>query len=145
MLHEAHTSPLAMLNFNPRSRYYGATTTSAFYAVALSLLWHWTGDKTLVAPLIETTLEALHWLDTYGMHDDGFYYYQSRFSNGTENQAGKIREMPLLILMGHRSCRRSLRAKSRALSMPPNCNYPKCSGRSTVKTKLRSFFMKPAN
>ncbi|MFZ0859306.1 MAG: hypothetical protein WAN18_01400 [Candidatus Sulfotelmatobacter sp.] len=31
MLHEAHTGPLAILNYNPRSRYYGAATTSGFY------------------------------------------------------------------------------------------------------------------
>ena len=89
MLHEAHTSPLARLNFNPRSRYYGATTTSAFYAVAVSLLWHWTGDKDLVAPLLDPALKALHWLDRYAMRGDGFYYYQSRSSNGTQNQGWK--------------------------------------------------------
>ncbi len=43
MLHEAHTGPLAMLNYNPRSRYYGAATTSSFYPVVVSELWHWTG------------------------------------------------------------------------------------------------------
>src|SRR5207302_22302 len=45
MLHEAHTGPLAALNFTPRLRYYGAATTSAFYPVILAELWHWTGSK----------------------------------------------------------------------------------------------------
>jgi glycogen debranching enzyme len=89
MLHEAHTSPLAMLNFNPRRRYYGAITTSAFYGVALSLLWHWTADKDRVAPLLDPALKALQWLDGYSRGKDGFYYYQSRSSNGTKNQGWK--------------------------------------------------------
>jgi hypothetical protein len=45
MLHEAHTGPLAALNYNPRSRYYGAATTLSFYPVVLSELWHWTGGQ----------------------------------------------------------------------------------------------------
>src|SRR5207237_7345718 len=44
MLHEAHTGPLSPLQFNPRQRYYGAATTSAFFPVLVSELWHWTGD-----------------------------------------------------------------------------------------------------
>jgi glycogen debranching enzyme len=47
MLHEAHTGPLEVLNFNPRSRYYGSITTSGFYPVLVSELWHWTGDREL--------------------------------------------------------------------------------------------------
>jgi glycogen debranching enzyme len=38
MLHEAHTGPLATLNYNPRSRYFGAATTSSFYPVVVSEL-----------------------------------------------------------------------------------------------------------
>lgn len=41
MLHEAHTGPLAILNFNPRRRYYGSVTTSGFFPVVLAELWHW--------------------------------------------------------------------------------------------------------
>ena len=53
MLHEAHTGPLASLFYNPRIRYYGAATTSTFYPVVLSELWRWTGDKSLVVPLLK--------------------------------------------------------------------------------------------
>src|SRR5579864_5764527 len=56
MLHEAHTGPLAALNYNPRSRYYGAATTSSFYPVVLSELWHWTGNKTGVRSLLDPAL-----------------------------------------------------------------------------------------
>jgi glycogen debranching enzyme len=90
MLHEAHTGPLALLRFNPRDRYYGAITTSAFYPVVVSELWHWTGDKDLVAPLIEPALRALKWLDEYGvLFGDGFHYYLSRSRQGNRHQGWK--------------------------------------------------------
>lgn len=62
MLHEAHTGPLKLLNFTPRLRYYGSITTSGFYPVAVSELWHWTGDRELVRPLIEPAMKALRCL-----------------------------------------------------------------------------------
>ncbi len=90
MLHEAHTGPLATLGFNPRSRYYGAATTSGFYPVALTELWHWTGDKDLVRPLLEPALKALRWKDEWGDLDgDGFSEYLTRSSQGTKNQGWK--------------------------------------------------------
>lgn len=90
MLHEAHTGPLEMLNFNPRQRYYGSVTTSGFYPVAVSELWHWTGDKDLIRPYIEPALCALAWLDQYADLDgDGFYEYKTRSSQGVTNQGWK--------------------------------------------------------
>ena len=90
MLHEAHTGPLAILNYNPRSRYYGAATTSGFYPVVLSELWHWTGDKSAIAPLIGPALRALEWKDKYtDRFGDGFYDYQSRSTQGNRNQGWK--------------------------------------------------------
>ena len=73
MLHEAHTGPLAKLQCNPRDLYYGAITTSAFYPVVISELWHWTGDKQMVGPLIESALKAIAWSDKYAdLRGDGF-------------------------------------------------------------------------
>ncbi len=90
MLHEAHTGPLASLCFNPRTRYYGAATTSSFYPVVLSELWHWTGDKDLVRPLIEPALRGLAWKDNYtDLYGDGFYSYQSHSVQGNKNQGWK--------------------------------------------------------
>jgi glycogen debranching enzyme len=90
MLHETHTGPLEALNFNPRGRYYGSITTSAFYPVVVSELWHWTGDKNLVGQVLGPALQGLQWLDTYGDLDgDGFYEYQTRSTQGTKNQAWK--------------------------------------------------------
>lgn len=90
MLHEAHTGPLEMLNFNPRQRYYGSVTTSGFYPVAVSELWHWTGDKELIRPFIEPSLRALAWLDQHADLDgDGFYEYKTRSTQGVTNQGWK--------------------------------------------------------
>ncbi|HZR30066.1 MAG TPA: glycogen debranching N-terminal domain-containing protein [Terriglobales bacterium] len=90
MLHEAHTGPLAALCYNPRWRYYGAATTSSFYPVVLTELWNWTGDKSLVRPLISPALKALRWKDKYTqLRDDGFYYYLSRSEQGNKHQGWK--------------------------------------------------------
>lgn len=90
MLHEAHSGPLAALYYNPRSRYYGAATTSSFYPVVLSELWHWTGNKREVKVLIEPAIRALQWKDNYtDLFDDGFYDYKSRSSQGNRNQGWK--------------------------------------------------------
>jgi len=90
MLHEAHTGPLAVLNMNPRSRYYGSVTTSGFFPVALSEYWHWTGDKQLIEELLPHALAALDWLDRYAdVNGDGFYEYQTASADGVRNQGWK--------------------------------------------------------
>jgi glycogen debranching enzyme len=90
ILHEVHTGPLEELGYNPRSRYYGSITTSAFFPVALSELWHWTGDKELIAPLVDPALRALDWLDRDADIDkDGFYEYLTRSEQGVKHQAWK--------------------------------------------------------
>jgi glycogen debranching enzyme len=90
MLHEAHTGPLSMLNYNPRGRSYSSITTSGLYAFIAAELWHWTGDKNVVRPFIEPALRALQWLDRYGDIDgDGFYEYRTRSPMGPKHQAWK--------------------------------------------------------
>ena len=90
MLHEAHTGPLATLNYNPRQRSYSSITTSGLFAFMLAELWHWTGDKNLVRPLVEPALRAIQWLDRFGDLDgDGFYEYLTRSTMGPRNQAWK--------------------------------------------------------
>jgi glycogen debranching enzyme len=90
MLHQAESGPLAMLNVNPLGRYYGSITTSGFYPVIVSELWHWTGDKELVRPFVEPALKSLRWLDDYADVDrDGFYEYQTTSEQGLRNQGWK--------------------------------------------------------
>ena len=90
MLHEAHTGPLASLFYNPRTRYYGAATPSSFYPVVVSELWRWTGNKSLIAPLIKPALRGLRWKDKYtDLFGDGFYAYRTLSSQGNKNQGWK--------------------------------------------------------
>ena len=90
MLHEAHSGPLATLYYNPRSRYYGAATTSSFYPVVLSEVWHWTGNKPEIKSFLKPALVGLQWKDQYtDLFGDGFYDYQSRSSQGNKNQGWK--------------------------------------------------------
>lgn len=90
MLHQAETGPLAALNFKPLARYYGSITTSGFYPVVVSELWHWTGDKDLVRPFIAPALAALRWLDTHAAPlGHGLYAYKTRSEQGVRNQAWK--------------------------------------------------------
>jgi glycogen debranching enzyme len=88
MLHEAHTGPLETLHFNPKGRYYGAHTTSAFYPFVVAQLWHWTADREAVGPLIEPALKALQWLEGR-VGPAGFHRYQTRSVQGVENQGWK--------------------------------------------------------
>lgn len=93
MLHEAHTGPLATLNYNPRSRYYGAATTSSFYPVVVSELWHWTGNGGEAKSLLEPALRGLQWKDKYtDRFGDGFYDYETRSKQGNRNQGWKDSE-----------------------------------------------------
>lgn len=90
MLHEAHTGPLASLYYNPRTRYYGAATPSSFYPIVVSELWRWTGDRTLVEPLIKPAMLGLKWKDEYtDFYGDGFYDYRTLSTQGNKNQGWK--------------------------------------------------------
>ncbi|MGH2436457.1 MAG: amylo-alpha-1,6-glucosidase [bacterium] len=90
MLHEAHTGPLAALNFTPRARYYGSANTSTFYPLAVAELWHWTGDKEMIGPMIQPALDAIAWTERHlDLDGDGFFEYHSRSSMGVKHQAWK--------------------------------------------------------
>ena len=90
MLHEAHTGPLEILNYNPRALSYNSITTSAFFPVVLAELWHWTGDRDVVRQHIPAARAALRWLTEYcDANRDGFHEYQTRSKDGVRNQAWK--------------------------------------------------------
>ena len=88
MIHEAHTGPLSTLDINPRGRSYGSITTSGLYPFMVAELWHWRGDKDVIAPFIEPALRALQWLDRERLHD-GLYTYQTHSKDGVKHQAWK--------------------------------------------------------
>ncbi|HYY14148.1 MAG TPA: glycogen debranching N-terminal domain-containing protein [Chthoniobacterales bacterium] len=90
LIHQADTGPVPRLNFTPLARYYGSITTSGFYPVVVSELWHWTGDKELVQQFVAPALKALRSLDEYADLDrDGFHEYQTRSEKGVRNQGWK--------------------------------------------------------
>ena len=88
MLHEAHTGPLSALNIINRGRSYGSITTSGLYAFMTAELWHWTGDRDAITPLIDPALRALDWLDRE-RRQNGLYTYQTRSKDGVKHQAWK--------------------------------------------------------
>jgi glycogen debranching enzyme len=105
MLHQAERGPLAMLNVNPLGRYYGSITTSGFYPVIVSELWHWTGDKDLVRPFIAPAFKALRWLDEYADRDrDGFYEYLTHSKQGVRNQGWKDSHDAIVHADGSQAC-----------------------------------------
>jgi glycogen debranching enzyme len=90
MLHEAHTGPLEVLNFNPRGRSYSSITTSAFFPVVVAELWHWTGNRELVRRHLDAARRALRWLDTVcDTNGHGFHVYQTHSKDGVRHQAWK--------------------------------------------------------
>ena len=48
------------------ARYYGVQTTPAMFVLALSELWHWTGDDDLLRRYRDAALRAIEWAETYG-------------------------------------------------------------------------------
>jgi glycogen debranching enzyme len=90
IVHELHTNPLSVLNFDPHGCYYGGVTGAIYFGVVVAGLWHWTGDKALVRPLAQTALKGLQWADQYGDIDgDGFCEYLTRSDQGEKNQGWK--------------------------------------------------------
>lgn len=93
IIHEMHAGPLAALRFSPHGRYYGDATSSLFYPYVVSMLWHWSGKREVVRPLVDTALRALAWADRDGDPDrDGFYEYRTLSEQGEKNQGWKDSE-----------------------------------------------------
>jgi glycogen debranching enzyme len=90
MIHEMRRGPLSELGLSPRDRYYGTQTTTAFFVVTLSELWHWTGDTWLLEGHRDAALRGLEWAERYGDADgDGFLEYRRRSPQGLRNQGWK--------------------------------------------------------
>ncbi|HVA62585.1 MAG TPA: glycogen debranching N-terminal domain-containing protein, partial [Terriglobales bacterium] len=90
MLHEAHTGPLAVLDYKPQCRYYGSFNTSPFYIIVLSEFYHWTGDQATTLAHLDAARDALAWMDRYGHPGHKhFYAFRTRSSQGVKNQGWK--------------------------------------------------------
>ncbi len=90
LIHEQRDGPLSELGLSPRDAYYGTQTTPAMFLLALSELWHWTGDDDLLRRHRDVALGAMHWAEQFGDPDgDGFLEYERRSPAGLRNQGWK--------------------------------------------------------
>lgn len=90
MVHEMRRGPLSELDILPHSAYYGSQTTPAMFVLALSELWHWTGDDDVLRRHRDAALRTFEWAERYGDLDgDGFLEYRKRSPAGLKNQGWK--------------------------------------------------------
>jgi glycogen debranching enzyme len=90
LIHELRRGPLADLHLTAQSGYYGTQTTAALFPLAMTELWHWTGDLDVLRRHRTTAERALEWARAHGDLDgDGFLEYQQRSPVGIKNQAWK--------------------------------------------------------
>lgn len=90
LIHEQRSGPLAALGLTPRDAYYGSQTTPAMFVLALSELWHWTGDDGYLRRHLGVARRAMDWARRFGDLDgDGFVEYRKRSTLGLRNQAWK--------------------------------------------------------
>ncbi|HEY9790254.1 MAG TPA: glycogen debranching N-terminal domain-containing protein [Candidatus Obscuribacterales bacterium] len=89
-IHESRTGTLAVLDYDIRARSYCSVTTSGFYPVILSELWHWTGDKEFARRMLNSAMDGLKYLDELAPHSrDQFYQYKTSSKAGVINQGWK--------------------------------------------------------
>jgi glycogen debranching enzyme len=90
LLHEVRRGPLSELDIIPQRAYYGSQTTPAMFVLALSELWHWTGDTDALRRFRDPAMRALEWAGRYGDLDgDGFLESLTRSFAGLHNQGWK--------------------------------------------------------
>jgi glycogen debranching enzyme len=81
---------MSELRLIPRDAYYGTHTTPAMFLLALSELWHWTGDLAALARHRDVAVRAIEWAIGAGDPDgDGFLEYERRSPRGLRNQGWK--------------------------------------------------------
>jgi len=89
MLHELRRGPLAMLGLSPRDAYYGSQTTPAIFVLAVTELWHWTGNDSLLRRFRDPALRAIEWSERACQPGGGFLTYEGRSPAGLRNQGWK--------------------------------------------------------
>jgi glycogen debranching enzyme len=90
ILHELRQGELAQTGKIPSSPYYGAVDTTILWIITLSETYRWSGDRRLIDDCYTPLEKALDWIEKDGDFDgDGFVEYQSRSSDGIQNQGWK--------------------------------------------------------
>jgi glycogen debranching enzyme len=87
ILHEIRYGELTALGKRPHSPYYGTADATPLWLILLSEYWRFTGDGATCSDLKRAALSALEWIDRYGdRDDDGYVEYDTRSSEGLDNQ-----------------------------------------------------------
>ena len=82
--------PMARLDKNPFSRYYGDFASPLMYVISIAQLYAWTGEKERITKHRDTARRVLDWAREQGDADgDGYLEYHSRSSDGAKNQGWK--------------------------------------------------------
>lgn len=90
ILHEIRFGELTVLGDKPHRPYYGTADATPLFLILLSEYWRFTRDDATVISLRDNALRALEWIDRYGDRDgDGYVEYETRSSQGLENQCWK--------------------------------------------------------
>ena len=90
LIHEMRRGPFADLGVTAQAGYYGTQTTAAMFPLAMTELWHWSGDIDVLRRHRATAERALEWARRDGDLDgDGFLEYRQRSPVGIKNQAWK--------------------------------------------------------
>ncbi len=88
--HEIRHGELAHFHLVPHTPYYGTADATPLYLILLHAAWRATGDLGLVRRCLHAAERCLEWIDNFGDRDgDGFQEYQTRSSEGYENQGWK--------------------------------------------------------
>lgn len=88
--HEIRRGELTVLGLLPFAPYYGTHDATSLFVIALSYLYHWTGDARILRRYLPAAEAAMRWVDTYGDRDsDGLQEYATRSTHGYYNQGWK--------------------------------------------------------
>jgi glycogen debranching enzyme len=88
--HELRRGELAHFKLIPHTPYYGTADATPLYIVTLHSAFMANGERGLLTDHLGTAERCLAWIDDYGDRDcDGFQEYQTRSSDGYENQSWK--------------------------------------------------------
>ena len=90
IMHELRFGELAALGTAPHSPYYGTHDATLLFLIVLDEYERWTGDRELVCRLEPNARAAIRWLEREADTDgDGYLEYESRSTDGLQNQAWK--------------------------------------------------------
>ncbi len=90
ILHEMRFGELAHFKLIPHTPYYGTADATPLFLITLHEAWIWTGDRGLLERVLPIAERCLNWIDEHGDRDgDGFQEYQTRSTQGYENQGWK--------------------------------------------------------